>query len=280
MISVNTKLDEVLAEINGSDADDRRDYVRSLWEFDSDDYNGKFQDNICPECGTKTLVKDKIGEIYCKSCGLVNDNNIDKGPDWNGHSYEGDKNLRHAEPRYNQYGKEFFRWTHDLKSYTIILHMTEWDKHTAFCINERMARHLLVERYNRCCYNTFKHIPKISIIGANKFAWKYNITRNEAKKCLDTSDRYIKISKYHYMDISRTDIINQKLLSIILSSKKKVQIISTLQRLKKVKSAKYNSLLEEVTDKGLQTLEKKGIIIQLKIPRIYESFYYFSDFYW
>lgn len=279
MISVNTKLDETLAGIDGSDVEDRRGYIRSLWEFDSYNNNG-FQDNVCPECGTKTLTKSNNGEVFCEKCGLVSDNNIDRGPDWKNHSYKEIYKFKHTQARYIGHGKKFFRWTHNLRGHAIVVHMANWDENTSMYITEKAARKYLIERYNKCCVQTFRKIPDISIIGSSTFACKYKITRNEARKCLETSDRYVRISTANYLDISRTGIINEQLLSIILSSEKKLQIISSLQRVKRINNATRESLIKKIATDGLQVLNDYGIIVGCHIPRIEMSFYYFSNKFW
>lgn len=280
MISTNTKLNEALALVDGDDADDKKDYIRSLWEFNQDDYNSKFQENVCPECGTKTLIKDKIGEVYCKKCGLVNERNINRGPDWRSYSYDDEQNLRHAEPKYIVAGKEFFRWTHDLKVHAAILKVVNWDEHTSMCVSEPFAKRLLIIRYNECCVETFKKIPMMNIINVMKFADKHNISEKDAEKCLEASDRYINLQyKKYYLDISRTGIINKRLLSIILSSEEKLAVISSLQKIRTIKAATYGCLTGYITPEILHKLEKYGIIIQTKIPKI-KYFYYFHENFW
>ena len=46
--------------------------------------------NLCPECGTRTLISDESrGEIICNKCGLVlNQRIIDSGPEWRAFSSE------------------------------------------------------------------------------------------------------------------------------------------------------------------------------------------------
>ncbi|MFQ6052050.1 MAG: transcription initiation factor IIB [Candidatus Hydrothermarchaeota archaeon] len=44
---------------------------------------------VCPECGGHKVIKDeKRGELVCKSCGLVLEQDIiDRGPEWRAHDY-------------------------------------------------------------------------------------------------------------------------------------------------------------------------------------------------
>ena len=61
------------------------------------------KDNVCPECGSELETDSQRGEVTCKRCGLVVDDNLmDMGPEWRAFDHEQrDKRTRVGAPSTN-----------------------------------------------------------------------------------------------------------------------------------------------------------------------------------